>query len=84
MAGESAESNEISRLEPLSAVNWSRFYLHQSHLTYYKHHSELLGLIGKKLTVSCCGEGIATQALWDTGSKICLLHDGWRAEHIPH
>lgn len=34
--------------------------------------------------ISCYLEDVATQALWNSGSQICLLNERWRAEHIPH
>lgn len=28
--------------------------------------------------------GVPTQALWDTGSQVCLMNEKWRKEHLPH
>jgi len=49
-----------------------------------KRRAQLLSLIGKKCTVNCFLDGVPTQALWDTGSQVCLINDKWRKEHLPH
>lgn len=49
-----------------------------------KRKAQLLSLIGKKCTVNCFLDGVPTQALWDTGSQVCLINDRWRKEHLPH
>ncbi|KAL6468437.1 hypothetical protein MHYP_G00241140 [Metynnis hypsauchen] len=33
--------------------------------------------------VKCHLNGVATQALWDTGSQVCLISESWRRENIP-
>ncbi|KAM9467441.1 uncharacterized protein Hap1MRO34_014209 [Clarias gariepinus] len=48
-----------------------------------KHHAQLLNLIGEKCLVNCFFDGVATQALWDTGSQVCLMNEKWRREHLP-
>ena len=48
-----------------------------------RHHSQLLRLIGKRCMVSCYLDGVKTQALWDTGSQVCLINDTWRKKCIP-
>ncbi|KAK0153418.1 hypothetical protein N1851_004927 [Merluccius polli] len=40
-----------------------------------RHHSQLLRLIGKKCMVNCYLDGVKTQALWDTGSQVCLISE---------
>ena len=47
-------------------------------------HSKLLKLIGKKCMVSCFFDGVATKALWDTGSQVSLINEKWRRDHLPH
>ncbi|KAI5106078.1 hypothetical protein C0J45_3775, partial [Silurus meridionalis] len=49
-----------------------------------KHNAKLLNLIGEKCVVNCFLNGVPTQALWDTGSQVCLMNERWRKEHIPH
>lgn len=48
-----------------------------------RHHSQLLRLIGKKCVVTCYLEDVKTQALWDTGSQVCLISEAWRKKYIP-
>lgn len=48
-----------------------------------RHHSQLLRLIGKKCMVNCYLDGVKTQALWDTGSQVCLISEVWRKKYIP-
>ncbi|KAL0152983.1 hypothetical protein M9458_051712 [Cirrhinus mrigala] len=40
-----------------------------------KHNAQLLNLIGEKCLVNCFFDGVATQALWDTGSQVCLMNE---------
>ncbi|KAF4110497.1 hypothetical protein G5714_007528 [Onychostoma macrolepis] len=49
-----------------------------------KHNAQLLNLIGEKCMVNCFFDGVPTQALWDTGSQVCLMNEKWRKEHLPH
>lgn len=53
-----------------------------SHITP-KCQSKLLNLIGRKCLIWCSLDGIATQALWDTGSQVCLINEEWRKKHLP-
>lgn len=48
------------------------------------HQLKLLNLIGKKCIINCLIDGVATKALWDTGSQICLINEEWRVSHLPH
>lgn len=54
-----------------------------SHLSL-RHHAKLKALIGKKCLVDCVFEGVATQALWDTGSQVTIINDSWRKSCLPH
>ena len=38
---------------------------------------KLTKLIGEKCTVVCCLDGTETKTLWDTGSQVSLVHQGW-------
>lgn len=58
------------------------------HSTYESHlssqcHLKLLNLIRKKCIINCFIDGVATKALWDMGSQICLINEEWRASHLP-
>lgn len=33
--------------------------------------------------VNCSLNGVKTQALWPTGSQICLISEAWRKKYIP-
>ena len=54
-----------------------------SHLTLHRQ-AKLDALIGKKCMVDCCFEGIAIQALWDTGSQVMIINENWRKSCLPH
>ncbi|KAK0138038.1 hypothetical protein N1851_025766 [Merluccius polli] len=54
-----------------------------SHLSLHRQ-AELKALIGKKCMVDCLFEGVATQALWDTGSQVTIINDRWRKSCLPH
>lgn len=54
-----------------------------SHLSLH-HQAKLKAVIGKKCLVDCPFEGVATQALWDTGSQVTIINDRWRKSCIPH
>lgn len=57
--------------------------IYAAHLSL-KRKAQLMTLIGKKCTVNCFLDDVPTQALWDTGSQVCLINDKWRKEHLPH
>ena len=42
-----------------------------------KQQGKLTKLIGEKCIVVCCLDGTETKALWDTGSQVSLVHQGW-------
>ncbi|KAK0136609.1 hypothetical protein N1851_023456 [Merluccius polli] len=54
-----------------------------SHLSLHRQ-AKLKALIGKKCMVDCLFEGVATQALWDTGSQVTIINDRWRKSCLPH
>lgn len=49
-----------------------------------KHHSKLLNLIGKRCYVNCKINNIPVYALWDTGSQVSIINEGWRQQFLPH
>lgn len=54
-----------------------------SHLSL-RRQAKLKALIGKKCMVDCFFEGVATQALWDTGSQVTIINESWRKSCLPH
>lgn len=49
-----------------------------------RRQAKLKALIGKKCMVDCFFEGVATQALWDTGSQVTIINESWRKSCLPH
>lgn len=45
-------------------------------------YSPVTSLIGKRL-VTCYLQGHKTEALWDTGSQVCIVDEQWRNMYIP-
>lgn len=43
----------------------------------------LVDLVGKRCLVECLIQGLKTQALWDTGSQVCIIDEQWKREHVP-
>ncbi|KAG7241586.1 hypothetical protein INR49_025506 [Caranx melampygus] len=41
-------------------------------------------LLGKRCLVKCTLDGVAVDALWDTGAQATIINEGWRAKHLPH
>ncbi len=54
-----------------------------SHLSLHRQ-AKLKALIGKKCMVDCSFEGVATQALWDTGLQVTIVNNRWRKSCLPH
>lgn len=54
-----------------------------SHLSLHRQ-AKLRALIGKKCMVDCFFEGVATQALWDTGSQVTIINESWKKANLPH
>ena len=46
-------------------------------------HSRLVALVGKRCIVECYIQGCRTQALWDTGSQVCIVDEKWKRRHLP-
>lgn len=69
--------------EKWSLVNQLGEATNVSHISL-KYHSQLLNLIGSKCMVNCYLDGVRTQALWDTGSQVCLISEDWRRKYLPH
>lgn len=40
--------------------------------------------LGKKCLVKCTLDGVAVDALWDTGAQRTIINETWRAKHLPH
>jgi hypothetical protein len=45
--------------------------------------STVTALVGKQCFVECCLQGQRTQALWDTGSTVCIIDELWKDENLP-
>lgn len=54
-----------------------------SHLSLHRR-AKLKALIGKKCIVDCFFDGVATRALWDTGSQVTIINESWRSSCLPH
>ncbi len=46
-------------------------------------YSPVTSLIGKQCLVTCYLQGHKTEALWDTGSQVCIVDEQWRNKYIP-
>lgn len=46
--------------------------------------SHLVALVGKQCIVDCYIQGHQTQALWDTGSQVCIVDEEWKKKYLPH
>lgn len=46
--------------------------------------SHLVALVGKQCIVDCYIQGHQTQALWDTGSQVCIVDEKWKKKYLPH
>ena len=40
--------------------------------------------MGKQCLVNCKLDGVAVEALWDSGAQATVINEAWRAEHLPH
>ncbi|TWW74006.1 Retrovirus-related Pol polyprotein from transposon 297 [Takifugu flavidus] len=54
-----------------------------SHLSLHRQ-AKLKALIGKKCIVNCFFDGVATTALWDTGSQVTIINESWRRSCLSH
>ena len=48
-----------------------------------KQRNQLIRLIGEKPMLNCAVDGVQCEALWDTGSMVCLLNWNWAKEKFP-
>ncbi len=46
-------------------------------------HSPVTSLVGKQCLVTCYLNGHKTEALWDTGSQVCIVDRRWKDQYIP-
>jgi len=46
-------------------------------------HSAITSLVGKQCLVTCYLQGKKTEALWDTGSQVCIIDEKWKTKHAP-
>lgn len=40
--------------------------------------------VGKQCLVPCYLQGLLVDALWDTGSQVCIVDEQWKSEHLPN
>ncbi len=45
--------------------------------------STCTAFIGKQCLVPCYIQGHLVDALWDTGSQVCIVDERWKREHLP-
>ncbi len=45
--------------------------------------SPVTSFVGKQWLVTCYLQGHKTEALWDTGSQVCIVDEQWRNKYIP-
>lgn len=41
-------------------------------------------LVGKQCLVQCYIQGLLVDALWDTGSQVCIVSETWKDYHLPN
>ena len=46
-------------------------------------HSSVTSLVGRQCLVECYLQGCKSEALWDTGSQVCITDEYWKRTHIP-
>lgn len=46
-------------------------------------HSPVISLVGRQCLVECYLHGQQIQALWDTGSQVCVIDELWKQEYLP-
>uniref|UniRef100_A0A3B3I1Y0 ribonuclease H n=1 Tax=Oryzias latipes TaxID=8090 RepID=A0A3B3I1Y0_ORYLA len=51
--------------------------------TEVKNTKSVKELVGKKCLIRCFLNDQMTQALWDTGSQVCAIDEGWKENHLP-
>ena len=49
-----------------------------------REQSKLIRLVGRRCNVKCSLDGIAAEALWDTGAQVSLISQTWLTEHLPN
>ena len=53
-----------------------------THLTL-KQSLPIAKLVGKRCTINCKLDGIATEALWDTGAQVSIISEQLLRRHFP-
>ncbi|KAL6485753.1 hypothetical protein MHYP_G00051450 [Metynnis hypsauchen] len=46
-------------------------------------HSSVTSLVGRQCLVECYLQGRKCEALWDTGSQVCIIDEYWKNKHLP-
>ncbi|RXN33638.1 Retrovirus-related Pol poly from transposon [Labeo rohita] len=47
-----------------------------------KQHSPVTSLVGRQCLIECYLQGHRVQALWDTGSQVCVIDELWKQEYL--
>lgn len=51
--------------------------------TQVNQHSHVTSLVGRQCLVECYLHGQQFQALWDTGSQVCVIDEVWKEKYLP-
>lgn len=57
--------------------------IYASHLSLHRQ-AKLKALFGKKCIGNCFFDGVATTALWDTGSQVTIINESWWRSCLSH
>lgn len=57
--------------------------IHNPCSTQVNQHSLVTSLVGRQCLVECHLHGQRFQALWDTGSQVCVIDEVWKQEYLP-
>lgn len=67
-----------------SVSNFSRtMSIHTTCSTQVNQQSPVTSLVGRQCLVECYLHGQRCQALWDTGSQVCVIDEVWKQEYLP-
>lgn len=69
------QCNETARVNTHSAKKRNK---------WEANNSTRAAFIGKQCLVPCYIHGLLVDALWDTGSHVCIVDEMWKREHLPN
>ena len=73
---------ELERRQEDEAKNVPLNTTFACHLTP-KQQAGLTKLVGQRCIVKCSMQGIEVEALWDTGSQVCVVSRAWKEAYLP-